>query len=159
MTTKIAQAFLAVVDEFRAEVEKRNFKRDTAAEYLLSEVIATHAANHDDAVYLRDFIARKDAAAVAFVVELGEAFAKALRGMLTAEQWAEMRRRNVDNPGDFACASHDFCDANMAMIEAWSQVTGREMFEEEWHEAVCMDATNAAWSYAKPKHLTEGVPA
>lgn len=155
--TSACDTFLALVDEFHAETEKRSFSREVELEHLLRGVISQHAANHDDAVYLRDFIARKDSALKAFSPELGDAFAKVLEGWLTADQWAEMRRRNVDN--DPECASQDFCDANMAMVEAYEKLTGREIFVDRWHEAIGMELLNAAWSYAKAKHLTEGVPA
>ena len=39
-----------------------------------------------------------------------------------------MKRLNETDPdyADGACASHDFCDANMAMAPAFTQVMGRE---------------------------------
>jgi len=48
---------------------------------------------------------------------IADAFADILRNWLTANQWVEMQTRNVDY-SDGVCASHDFCDANMAMAQA-----------------------------------------
>ncbi len=47
---------------------------------------------------------------------IGEAFVRKLREWLTPEEFAEMRRRQPTAPPN-VCASHDFCDANMAMNE------------------------------------------
>lgn len=51
-------------------------------------------------------------------VRLAEAFAKVLRYWLTKEQMAEVIKRNRAQPNKHICHSHDFCDANMAMLEA-----------------------------------------
>ena len=98
---------------------------------------------------------------------IADAFADVLRDWLTADQWAEMQARNVVY-SDGVCASHDFCDANMAMAEAFETVTGREpAFGYDTladgspvdpaaaiqADADC-DTWNAAWAIAKPRHLT-----
>lgn len=53
----------------------------------------------------------------AVVQRTADEFVRILRKWLTADEFAEMRRRNVQSPRG-TCASHDFCDANMAMLEA-----------------------------------------
>lgn len=90
---------------------------------------------------------------------LAIAFARVLRTWLTAEQMAtvvETNRLRAD--GDLTCASHDFCDANMAMLEAY-----KKLFQEfpafpsdvesgdatETDEANDTALMNAAWSQAK----------
>lgn len=50
---------------------------------------------------------------------VARAFADVLRQWLTPDEWAEMHRRNATYQSTGACASHDFCDANMAMLEAF----------------------------------------
>jgi hypothetical protein len=98
---------------------------------------------------------------------IADAFANILSDWLTADQWAEMQARNVDY-SDGVCASHDFCDANMAMAEAFETVTGREPafgFDTladgspvdpaaAIQADVDCDAWNAAWVIAKLRHLT-----
>jgi hypothetical protein len=98
---------------------------------------------------------------------IADAFAAVLRDWLTADQWSEMQSRNVGY-SEGVCASHDFCDANMAMAEAFETVTGREPAggydtladgspvdpaEEARAEADCV-LWSAAWAIAKPRHLT-----
>lgn len=57
----------------------------------------------------------------------------------------EIRRRNETN-GPTVCASHDFCDANMSMIEAFEEVLGREGDAGSDDDAALM---NDAWDDAK----------
>lgn len=90
--------------------------------------------------------------AAAFVAQCREAF--------TEEQLAEIKTRNAspDYAGD-VCATHDFADANMLMLEAFSATFGREpLFLTEGADAP--DAApdlalwGAAWTRAKTDHLT-----
>ena len=52
--------------------------------------------------------------------KISQRFEGILRGWLTADEWGEMveANRREDNP--IICHSHDFCDANMAMHEAFA---------------------------------------
>lgn len=53
-------------------------------------------------------------------------FAYRLRAAIGESKWREMRRLNADShSGDGTCASHDFCDANMIMADAWHYVFRR----------------------------------
>lgn len=52
--------------------------------------------------------------------QLSEKFVEVLRGWLTPEEWAEMCARNSQEGDEAICHSHDFCDANEAMDEAWT---------------------------------------
>ena len=78
---------------------------------------------------------------VSEVERIAERFALILRHWLNNDQWNEMVRRNTYDEAyqDGACASHDFCDANMAMAEAIHQITGRE---------VDIDSDNDLWNIA-----------
>lgn len=52
--------------------------------------------------------------------KISREFVRVLREWLKPHEWKEMRKRNATiSPG--CCASHDFCDANMAMAEAWER--------------------------------------
>lgn len=57
-------------------------------------------------------------------LQIAEKFAAILREWLTPDEWAEMLERNKGYSPEI-CASHDFCDANMAMLEAM-QANGLE---------------------------------
>lgn len=82
-------------------------------------------------------------------------FADILESWLSPVQWFTTLDRNCSVPAG-VCASHDFCDANMAMQEAWEEITGREIpFADDggMTQADC-DLWGAAWEAAKATHLT-----
>lgn len=93
--------------------------------------------------------------------ELAAEFARQLQQDLEPWEWAEVLRRNASPEyTEGVCASHDFCDSNMTMLDAFEVLHKREMV---------MDATpagevdralwNAAWDIAKTKYLTlKGTP-
>lgn len=76
------------------------------------------------------------------VPALARQFCLVLRDTLSPTQMAEVVRRNAAQPDPSICHSHDFCDANMAMAEAW------EMLSTVPCGADCPDAVNAIWSAA-----------
>lgn len=57
----------------------------------------------------------------------------------------ECNRTTHADPG--VCASHDFCDANMAMLEAWRRCTGSD--EIDANDQAQAAAWNEAWKLAK----------
>lgn len=59
--------------------------------------------------------------------KIAREFSKVLREWLTAEQMAQVISRNAKETNPSICHSHDFCDANMAMMEAYEKVTGEEI--------------------------------
>jgi hypothetical protein len=91
------------------------------------------------------------------VLKLSKAFSRVLRDWLTVEQMVAVVQRNraQDNPN--VCHSHDFCDANMAMDEAFTKVVGRECEGEDpetGEEPEDFELWNAAWSLAKRNEFT-----
>lgn len=91
---------------------------------------------------------------------IAETFAGNLREILSAEEWAEMRDLNAEHQDDGVCASHDYCDANMPMADAFEEVIGREPFGEP--EGIDSERGQAdanlwsrAWNIAKERHLTD----
>ena len=87
--------------------------------------------------------------------ELARSFADILGEWLTPEQFAEMRLRNVQYVNDNICASHDYCDANMAMIEAFNRVLGREPASWFANDSDAdMRLMDEAWNIAKREYLT-----
>ena len=85
------------------------------------------------------------------VSAIASAFAEVLREWLSTAEMAEVRHRNVAYaPG--ICASHDFCDANMAMLPAFERVMGHEPEAESEEDAALW---SAAWDEAKRLYLTD----
>ena len=85
--------------------------------------------------------------------ELAEAFAAVLNRWLTPTQFAQMQMANAQNANTLNCASHDYCDANMAMESAFITVLKR-------HPSVASEEDqalwNSAWERARRKFLTAG---
>lgn len=96
--------------------------------------------------------------------QIGERFAEMLADDFTPDQFAEMRRRNGERGADDnSCASHDFCDANMTMLEAFEEVMKRapgflDGTDEKGNHSALGESDcalwNAAWDYAKAAHLS-----
>lgn len=59
------------------------------------------------------------------------------------------RNRMLDQ---HVCATHDFCDANMVMAEAFKNVFGREV---DINDDADTDLWNTAWDLAKAKGFAE----
>lgn len=76
------------------------------------------------------------------VPTLARQFCLVLRDTLSPAQMAEVVRRNAAQPDPSICHSHDYCDANMAMAEAWGMLSTVPC------GADCPDAVNAIWSAA-----------
>lgn len=82
-------------------------------------------------------------------------FARVLREWLTRMQMTTIIRRNrtADYKGH-TCASHDFCDANMAMAQAFEQLLGAasgtlDITGETPEGELQLLTWNAAWNIAK----------
>ena len=74
-------------------------------------------------------------------IAIAKAFDAELRAEINAETYVEVIRRNRTPKYGCACASHDFCDANMPMLEAYKRVTGCNFPDTEEE----MDVWNRAW--------------
>lgn len=91
--------------------------------------------------------------------QLADEFARCCNLWFSPTELAEIRRRNATP--DYAgavCATHDFCDANMIMLEAFEAVVGRPMHMdggESPEEQADHHLWNEAWAIAKTKYLTE----
>lgn len=84
------------------------------------------------------------------VATLALGFAIVLEEWLQPHEWAAMRVQNRDGYGG-VCASHNFCDANMAMEEAFNRV-----FDGDGYTCSTEDSKLwvDAWTYAKTHFLT-----
>lgn len=84
--------------------------------------------------------------AVSMEETLARAFSEVLSEWLTPEQRAQVVERNKAQSNPSICHSHDFCDANMAMDQAWKQTQGREVDMQSDEDLALWDA---AWEIAK----------
>lgn len=86
--------------------------------------------------------------------ELAHRFAAVLKAWLTPAEFAEMQRRNSHDPRyiGLCCASHDFCDANMAMDAAWRAVRGVSIDADDDAQVALW---NEAWDIARTRYLSE----
>jgi hypothetical protein len=87
------------------------------------------------------------------VEALAREFARVLTDWLGAEKMREVNARNVAYAAEYGdpnrvCASHDFCDANQAMLDACESLMGPEfdICDESTHALI-----NAAWAHAKAR--------
>jgi hypothetical protein len=79
-------------------------------------------------------------------------FVALLRVELTPEQFRETKRRNRDRADKRSCASHDFCDANMVMADAFRQ-TGLEPDVDDGEQCALW---GTAWDAAMPQLTKKG---
>lgn len=86
------------------------------------------------------------------VERLAAAFAGVLKEWLTDAEWKAVARRNAAEPDPNVCHSHDFCDANMAMDEAFTIVLRRHARPVEEADA---ELWNEAWNLAKVRYIKE----
>lgn len=77
-------------------------------------------------------------------IALASTFARLLAEALGTKTMREVVRRNAAR-NDTTCASHDFCDANEVMAEAFSKTVGREIDLESDADT---SLWNAAWDIA-----------
>jgi|SRR6185295_2042063 len=83
--------------------------------------------------------------------KLATEFSRVLGTWLTASEMSEVRKRNATPEyGNGICASHDFCDANMAMLEAFEKTVGRE---PDLNTQRDLDLWGIAWSLAKKREF------
>jgi len=79
-------------------------------------------------------------------------FVNVLNDWLTGYEMDLIRSHNATPAYAHSCASHNFCDANMAMATAFDALTDCAFdLDDQAH----VDLFNAAWDYAKINHLTK----
>lgn len=79
------------------------------------------------------------------IIELAKAFSEIVEREFTEKELAAVNAENSLRNDD-TCATHDYCDANMLMDEAYKKVFGEEV-DVQSEEAV--DRWNSAWNLAK----------
>lgn len=86
------------------------------------------------------------------ITKIAEAFAEVMKQWLSPAEFAEMKRANETDEtySGGVCASHNFCDANMAMMVAFKDVVGRD--PEVENEDDC-ELWNETWGLARKLYL------
>lgn len=74
------------------------------------------------------------------------AFSRNLRAELTPDQMAQILARNAGEASPIVCHSHDFCDANMPMHDAFVQVMGHDPLPDD--DSGMSDDSVAVWNQA-----------
>jgi len=77
-------------------------------------------------------------------------FTQLLAQQLTEEEQASVIRLNKCELHPYVCHTHDFCDANMPMAEAFTQIVG---FEPDSSSEVHATLWGTAWDIAKSNHF------
>jgi len=93
---------------------------------------------------------------------LAEAFREVIAEWLSPEDRKEIDRRNrmPEYAAAGACATHDFCDANVAMAAAWERLTGKEFLHgtTEAEDEQEMRVWGEAWDLAVRKRFAKAMP-
>jgi len=84
---------------------------------------------------------------------LAHEFSRILRDWLTEDEIEQVIERNAEVDDPAICASHDFCDANMAMYEAFENIMGHPVDTQSRADAGTWDK---AWTMAKESHFAVG---
>ena len=83
-------------------------------------------------------------------IKLAQAFSVVLQEWLSSSEMRAVIEANKCESDSHVCHSHDFCDANTAMLEAWESVFGRA---PSWLTDSDDDSEivvwNGAWDIAK----------
>jgi len=127
-TWEVIRGFGPITDDRKACFDVERLKRKFTTE---AEAIAFSETHYEKRVqrlmrtapdWWQSFfvIARpsKTAAPLPTVADLAKQFDAVLREWLTAEEYEAVIRRNRTEEYRGSCATHDFCDANVAMMEA-----------------------------------------
>tara|TARA_R110002126_G_scaffold257592_1_gene400640 strand:+ start:184 stop:495 length:312 start_codon:yes stop_codon:yes gene_type:complete len=77
---------------------------------------------------------------------LAEKFTELLRATLTPSEFAEMADANANETNPGICHSHDYCDANQIMLDAFEAT---EMVNDYSHTL-----WSDAWTYAREELFT-----
>lgn len=125
---------------------------DTPGRFLVQTLDTSLASNEATVIYHDDDWERAKAALLAAV------FAHTLGQHLTPDEMAQAIALNADLPADDTrtCHTQDFCDANMAMDEAFHLLFGRSFVPDEgepteqdfklWNAAWTMARSNRFWA-------------
>jgi hypothetical protein len=134
-----------------------------SADELQAELCEQREAIIEHIEWLADYIDEWDALMRKWSVTksaLARAFSKQLRLQIGLVGIHKVNERNAANADADTCASHDFCDANMAMLDAWCELTEEDPETVSASDILNDDKNlalwNSAWALAKQRGFYEG---
>lgn len=136
---------LAVGDKVRYRVPEND--REAKAVFTVTELNGDRGfmtLECDMQIKPSELFSVSDVVPVATPESLAAEFCRVLNEWLTPDQIAEVNARNAAETDENICHSHDFCDANQAMLDAMA-VFGLD-FESTDEQNTLI---NAAWDLAK----------
>lgn len=80
---------------------------------------------------------------------LAAKFIEFIEDELTSEELREVRERNLRADYIDCCATHDFCDANMVMQDAFQELYPELTLDAIINDDHCIAVWNKAWTLAK----------
>jgi hypothetical protein len=141
--------YIYVMDDGRAVLTIHNYERVENVARLSALELEGYEWCVDEFDDMRD---NADANAARVAV----AFARKLRRDIGPRNFAEMCKRNAAQRDPNVCHSHDYCDANMTMAEAFADIIGRPFYvcadDGVSEEEAAADAAlwSDAWNMAAP---------
>lgn len=84
------------------------------------------------------------------VITLAKEFSSILKEWLSKKEMEELIQANKDERDSSICHSHDYCDPNQAMADAFKKVTGKEVDMQKDKDSALVDA---AWDLAKKENF------
>lgn len=88
--------------------------------------------------------------------EIADTFINKMQVSITAEEMAQVRTLNSMEKMPGVCHTHDFCDANMVMADAFEQITKHMVDADSTTDCALW---NGAWDLAKRKQFAIAGPA
>lgn len=83
------------------------------------------------------------------VENIAEEFAKQLKAEVGNANMRHIVAKNYQVDYRGCCASHDYCDSNMVMADAFEEITGREPDDNSETHPEDWSMFNEAWEIAK----------
>ena len=87
--------------------------------------------------------------------ELANAFSAIVRETFSADQLADVRAKNALPENSSFCATHDYFDANVLMLAAYTRCTG--IAEDDIELGDNIELFNAAWDMSKASKFLDAM--
>lgn len=85
--------------------------------------------------------------------ELAREFARQLRAEIGDERMTIVNMKNATVPYAGSCASHDYCDANVVMMRAYTNLTGIAEADIRLDDEATVSLFNYAWDTARDNNF------
>lgn len=80
-----------------------------------------------------------------YAQRIAREFSSTIREWLTPEEMSEVLRKQREEPREGVCYTHDYCDANEAMYDAFQSVMRKPIDYDDEEEVALW---NEAWAHA-----------